>query len=77
MFAERLRELAGDRTAGEVARSTGLGHGTVTKLLNGEADPRLSTLVILANEFGLRSLEELLIPFGTARVVQTFESPNG
>jgi len=69
LFARRLRELAGERTAGDVARSTGLGLGTVTKLLNGETDPRLSTLMILANEFGLRSIEELLIPFGTAKVV--------
>ena len=39
------------------------------KLLSGDPDPPLSTLLQLAHGLGLRSIEELLGPFETTRVL--------
>lgn len=66
-FAARLREL--QRSAGlserELARASDLGATTVRRLLAGEAEPRLSTMVALAGALNLASLEQFLAPFAT------------
>jgi hypothetical protein len=42
----------------------------IDKLLNGDPDPQLATLLQLAHALDLRSIEELLGPFETTRALE-------
>jgi transcriptional regulator with XRE-family HTH domain len=71
-FAARLRQLqaAGEVSERELARASGLGASTVRRLLAGEAEPRLSTMVALAGALRLASLEQFLGPFATETLIR-------
>ncbi len=52
-----------------LAKSAGLGTGTVSDILSGTSDPSLSTLLALVRALELGSIEELLAPLGTTVVL--------
>jgi hypothetical protein len=52
-----------------LAKALGMSWKPIDKLLSGDPDPPLSTLLQLAHGLGLRSIEELLGPFETTRVL--------
>lgn len=52
------------------AKQVGVSWKPIDKLLRGEADPPLSTLLQLVHALDLRSIEELLGPFETTHVLE-------
>jgi DNA-binding phage protein len=73
LIASRLKEIAGRRGAIVLAQQCGLGVGTIQRLLDGKADPHLSTTLMLVRGLGLRSVDELLAPLGTTLVVGSLD----
>ena len=65
----RHMEQEGISSVRGVARSVGMSWKPIDKLLSGDPDPPLSTLLQLAHGLDLRSIEELLGPFETTRVL--------
>jgi DNA-binding phage protein len=51
------------------ADQVGMSWKPIDKLLNGDPNPPLATLLQLAHALDLRSIEELLGPFETARIL--------
>ena len=75
MLGERIRELAAGRiTQSELVSRTGLGKGTVSELWWGKSNPTLGTLLTVAGELGVGSVEELLAPFGTQLMLKEMRS---
>ena len=52
-FAEKVRQLRGERTYREMGEATGLSHYTICKLERGLCQPLLRTLLVLAGSFSL------------------------
>jgi transcriptional regulator with XRE-family HTH domain len=70
-LAARVRELsAGQHSQRGLAAATGLGIGTVRDIWSGSSDPTLSTLLALTEALGVHSIEELLGPIGTQRLLE-------
>ncbi len=66
-FGARLRKLREDSSVErlsqrELARRTGLSPTTISELEDGRHEPRLGTLLALAEGLGIGSIEELLGP---------------
>lgn len=61
-LAARIAELRAlsDMSARGLAEAAGLGQSTVNKLLGGQGNPTLGTLLRLVSVFELSSIEELL-----------------
>jgi transcriptional regulator with XRE-family HTH domain len=51
-FADNLLRLMGNRTQQEVADQVGMSRSALNKILQGRVDPRLSTVVALAEVLG-------------------------
>jgi len=67
----RIRELAGKRiNQTELVFRTGLGKGTIGDLWWGRANPTLGTLLLVARELNVRSIEELFGPIGTQTMLK-------
>lgn len=66
----RWMEQQGLTSTRGVADQIGISWKPIDKLLKGDADPPLSTLLHLVHALDLRSIEELLGPFETATVVE-------
>lgn len=62
VIRERMRS-EGIRSTSAFAQHVGMSWKPIDKLLNGDPDPPLTTLLQLAHALDLRSLEELLGPF--------------
>ena len=63
MDREQIKSVRG------LAKALGMSWKPIDKLLSGDPDPPLSTLLQLAHGLGLRSIEELLGSFETTRVL--------
>lgn len=66
-FGARLRELREENSVErlsqrELARRTGLSPTTISELEDGRHEPRLGTLLVLAEGLAVGSIEELLGP---------------
>jgi hypothetical protein len=68
VIRERM-ESEGIDTISGFADHVGMSWKPIDKLLNGDPNPPLSTLLQLAHSLDLRSIEELLGPFESARVL--------
>ena len=88
---ERARELTVGRIASVIrermsregiqsvsgfADHVGMSWKPIDKLLNGDPNPPLSTLLQLAHALDLRSIEELLGTFETSRVLNAARGPD-
>lgn len=60
--AARLRELRGDESQRGLAERSGLSPTTIGELEKGQHEPRLGTMLVLRDAFGLGSIEELVGP---------------
>jgi transcriptional regulator with XRE-family HTH domain len=63
-LGERVRGFAAGKGLKEhhLVTQTGLGKSTIRDLWFGVADPKLSTLLLVARELGLLSVDELVGP---------------
>lgn len=69
VIRERM-EREGIDTVSGFADHVGMSWKPIDKLLNGDPNPPLSTLLQLAHSLDLRSIEELLGPFESTRVLE-------
>lgn len=59
-----------------IANRVGMSWKPIDKLLNGDPNPSLDTLLQLAHALDLRSIEELLGPFGTTTALDVGAGPD-
>lgn len=78
LIGARIRALRGDRSQEDLAQQAGISDGTLSAIERGRSDPRLGTLLRLAQALGLSSVEELLGPLPTSRyLTDPGEDPTG
>lgn len=79
-LSARLLELLAERGWSRrklAAQCVGVSIGTVMGVIRGERDPDLGTMLAMVDALGLRSIEELLGPFGTTRFRAILNDPGG
>ena len=69
--SRKLRSLLSEqpRSLAQLSEEAGLGESTVGRICRGSVEPSLSEMVALAAVFKLGSIEELVGPFATQRLV--------
>jgi plasmid maintenance system antidote protein VapI len=55
----------------DLEERSGVSKTTIYAVINGERDPTLGTLIRLAHELGLRSVEEFIAPLGTMQILKS------
>lgn len=65
-IGKRVRDLMKIRnmTQAELVKESGLGRQAISQLVRGQSNPRLATLIAVAQALSLNSIEELLAPHG-------------
>ena len=72
-IVERCDELGLSRRG--LAWAAGLSPGTLTEICAGRSDPALGTMLALLGPLELNSIEELITPLGTTRLLGQAVSP--